>query len=173
MNKLVIGGIVGGVVFVGAVIGTVIVRKRKAKKVADFESAMASEAEYVPNPELVAEANQLRAEHSFGKRWDEVTASISFDPAWHNGTGYFDHASKVDLPVGSIYRSTDECGRRLLLIGTVQGTLVLFERYSQGWEIYAIAVSGKHEARRLITEHCNDSRLSSDGLNEVIRQLVN
>lgn len=63
---------------------------------------------------------------------------IPFNPAWANGTGYFDHA--VDgkhaptLAPGQIAASTQAegpgQGRRLILIGTGFGNVVLFTRYS-------------------------------------------
>lgn len=56
---------------------------------------------------------------------------IDFDPAWKNGTGYFDHATKVALPPGLVRCSQCPTTRRdILLVGTRFGTVVVFQRYT-------------------------------------------
>lgn len=58
--------------------------------------------------------------------------SVSFDPAWENGTGYFDHAcTKVELAPGEIAKSEDTEGRPILLVGVRGGTIVIFKRYRE------------------------------------------
>lgn len=56
---------------------------------------------------------------------------IDFDPTWNNGTGYFDKAVTVDIQAGDMAQATcPETNRRLLLVGTELGTIVVFERYN-------------------------------------------
>lgn len=68
----------------------------------------------------------------FNDKFETITNNIAFDPAWKNGTGYFDHAVEKDLGLrdGDLGRSTDEHGRRIILIGTMFGNVVLFERFA-------------------------------------------
>lgn len=57
---------------------------------------------------------------------------VEFNPKWSNGTGLFDFAVYGDeapvLPAGSISRSITPHGRKLLLIGSRLGNIVIFER---------------------------------------------
>lgn len=63
----------------------------------------------------------------------ELVASIVFSESWKNGTGYYDRATEVEVPVGVVVKSYDETTKRkLLLIGTRLGAIVIFERYSEG-----------------------------------------
>lgn len=69
---------------------------------------------------------------------------IDFDPAWANGTGYFDHAcSMVELAAGEMARSQDGHGRKILLIGTNGGTIVIFKRYSDESSLALVSNSPK------------------------------
>ena len=67
----------------------------------------------------------------FNKAWGEIEKEIPFNDTWKNGTGYFDNAvSMVQLTAGSIAKSTDDKDRRIILIGTRWGTVVVFDRYT-------------------------------------------
>lgn len=64
-----------------------------------------------------------------------VKCDIPFDPEWNNGTGYFNGAVKADIPqleVGEIGRSRSPTpnNRRLLIVKTPFGNVVLFERFT-------------------------------------------
>lgn len=65
-----------------------------------------------------------------------VQKEVPFDPSWANGTGYFNGAALDTLPgveVGEIVRSRANVGadkRRLLIVKTRFGNVVLFERYN-------------------------------------------
>lgn len=68
----------------------------------------------------------------FDTHFAQATSSLEFDPAWANGTGYFDHAVKmVSLEPGEMASSVDPQGRKIILIGTRFGTCVFFERYAR------------------------------------------
>ena len=64
--------------------------------------------------------------------WKDCIQSIEFDPEWNNGTDYYNGAMDVKIKPGSIVksRSPEPNNRRILLIGTSFGTIVLFERYT-------------------------------------------
>lgn len=55
---------------------------------------------------------------------------IVFNPSWANGTGYFDGAVNEPLQPGKIKATNDPSMRRLILIGTRFGTIVVFDRFS-------------------------------------------
>jgi hypothetical protein len=64
-----------------------------------------------------------------------VKHTVEFNPEWNNGTGYYDSAVDAELPgveIGEIARSRAPArnSRRLLLIKTTYGNVVLFERYT-------------------------------------------
>ena len=63
----------------------------------------------------------------------KINTHIPFDPTWANGTGYYDHAAKLEIQEGTWCWSYDQgTNRYLILIGTRFGTIVVFERYSHG-----------------------------------------
>ena len=73
---------------------------------------------------------------------DQVKA-IEFNEAWSNGTGYFDNAVYGDdAPIvksGTIVKSVTPGNRRILIVGTLLGNVVVFDRYAdnaQGVFVY-------------------------------------
>lgn len=65
--------------------------------------------------------------------FEAVETEVKFEKGFHNGTGYFDHAT---LPDGvSVAKTKDELGRRLVIIRLEnhkkeQGILVVHDRYA-------------------------------------------
>jgi len=70
----------------------------------------------------------------FDKKFNMITTEIPYDPAWNNNTGYFDNAvegpNAVILEPTMEAKSTTDNNRKLIFIGTVLGTIVVFQRYS-------------------------------------------
>ena len=66
---------------------------------------------------------------------NEAVAEIQFNPSWTNGTGYLDHAVKGEhapvLKPGQMVKATDPRGRRIIIIGTRRGNVLVFDRYSE------------------------------------------
>lgn len=66
----------------------------------------------------------------------ESIREIPFQEKFNNGTGYYDHAVNADLglAVGEIGKSISPApnNRKLLIIGTSIGNMVIFERYTNG-----------------------------------------
>lgn len=61
---------------------------------------------------------------------NEKVPEITYNPAWGNGTGYFDHAVELaELEIGEVRKCRDSNDRRLLLVGTRFGTIVVFDRF--------------------------------------------
>lgn len=71
---------------------------------------------------------------TFNALWASVTP-LPFYAEWSNGTGYLDHAVSgefaPDLQAGEVITSKGPHGRRIVMIGSVHGNIVLFERYDQ------------------------------------------
>lgn len=70
----------------------------------------------------------------FVELYDSIDHKLTFDPAWKNGTGYFDPLTRMDLGLkaGEMATSVDEHGRRMIIVGTPLGNVVAFERYVPG-----------------------------------------
>jgi len=68
---------------------------------------------------------------NFTALFQRLEVAIDFDADWKNGTGYFDHAVDCFVAEGQVVKTIcPTTARRIILIGTVLGTVVVFERYS-------------------------------------------
>jgi len=76
--------------------------------------------------------------------------AVPFCAKWHNGTGYFNVL--VDLPFEQVSTTTDDYGRKVVVVPFPEGNVVLFERYpNRGtaimfqtrWEVMAWHLPGK------------------------------
>ena len=65
----------------------------------------------------------------FQRIFHEIQTEVPFDPSWANGTGYLDGAVSYPLPPGEMVKTVDSYDRRVILIGTRFGTVVVFDRY--------------------------------------------
>ena len=65
----------------------------------------------------------------FQRIFQQIQNEIPFDPSWANGTGYLDGAVSHTLPPGKMAKTIDNYDRRVILIGTRFGTVVVFDRY--------------------------------------------
>lgn len=67
---------------------------------------------------------------TFEYSYNRISAVVEYSQEWENGTGYLDYAcSEVKLQPGEVAKSKDNAGRRIILVGTRFGTVVIFERY--------------------------------------------
>jgi hypothetical protein len=117
------------------------------------------------DPKLKAKVNEAvvhtmsYAAHVFEKQFNDALP-IEFNPAWANGTGYYDNAVNFHVPVGKVYKTTDTgTSRRLLLVGTEHGTAVFFERYTPGHGPMVIVSNVPRQLRDLVP---NGSLLGDD-----------
>lgn len=75
---------------------------------------------------------------NFAEIYEGVKETVPFNPKWANGTGYYDHAVKGEeapaLQPGDIVKTMSEGDnrRRIVIIGTPMGNLVMFDRYTDG-----------------------------------------
>lgn len=76
---------------------------------------------------MSATCNALSAFHT---AFQAISLEVEFKMDWKNGTGYF-QCDKVDrITEGDRAKCVDDHGRRMILIGTRVGTIVLFERHN-------------------------------------------
>lgn len=84
----------------------------------------------------------------FERALDEgkITNIIPFNPAWNNSTDYYDGAvegsNKVVLAVGEMAKSVSPMpnNRNIIFIGTPVGTVALFQRYTDKFDIIAAQI---------------------------------
>lgn len=97
---------------------------------------------------------------TFLKKFNEIEKVIPYDHSWANGTGYFNYASKlVELKPGEEAKSvaTAPDSRRIIFIGTPVGTVVFFERYTDGTgSAFVVVVNRPKELTDLLPEGSQD-----------------
>lgn len=98
-----------------------------------------------------------------------LAREIDFDPTWNNGTGYFDNAATVYVQSGDMAKATcPVTNRRLLLVGTELGTIVVFERYEPNSNnIYVLTTNAPVAYRELLS-----GALDQDTLNRIINGTI-
>lgn len=69
----------------------------------------------------------------FNRAWAQITMKIEYRREWSDGQGYhgpiIHHRDFQTLPVGAVLRSCSPGDRRLIIIKTQHGPMVVFERY--------------------------------------------
>ena len=71
----------------------------------------------------------------FEQAFAQCTQEIAFNPAWHNGTGYFDNCAEgAKAPAvcnGTPVKCISDDGRKIIILGTIAGRVVVFQRHAQ------------------------------------------
>lgn len=103
----------------------------------------------------------------FNTRYNKISKEIPFDPEWNNGTGYYDGAVDLELAPGEEAKSVSPMpnNRKLIFIGTQLGTVVLFQRFTDGAD-GVIVKNVSSDMRRL--GMIPDGQLGYDALNAVL-----
>jgi len=92
----------------------------------------------------------IELQRAFELALENITAVVPFDPTWANGTGYFDGAvDGLKLSIGEVVKSTCPTGRRLIIVGTVLGNVIVFERKAPGVGRFMLTYNS-HEALNLM-----------------------
>jgi hypothetical protein len=83
----------------------------------------------------------------------EGVETIEFDMNWKNGTGYLDHAVKGEhapiLKPGQVVQSVDDYGRKIGIVGTSVGNVVVFDRFVDP-ENSVVVTNGPSKLEQLI-----------------------
>jgi hypothetical protein len=143
----VVSAVVGGGIY--AVVRSM--KKKSPEAVKAAQEKKDTEADYTPFKEVVIPQTTKIFEAAF----DEIKDTLAYDRNWENGTGYFDPAVRkggpveVILPPGGMARSTDEKGRKIIFIGTIFGTLAIFQRHSKNNGVYVSNRSRELDAQKV------------------------
>lgn len=99
----------------------------------------------------------------FNQSYNKIDAKIAFSTEWKNGTGYLDKLvqTNVGLRAGECATVVDDFKRRVLLIGSPVGNIVLFERYSP-----ELVLNTKNGSAAYYQD-----RLTSDQLKEALKAI--
>lgn len=129
-------GVVGG----GLAYGLYKMRKNKKEKEAAqlatvdrMMTAATSEMNITGGKGILSKTVEEREEmeYYFNAMWNNIPSDEVYNPDWANGTGYFNYAVTEVRKEGSIVRSIDEHGRKIILAGyRGLSTHVFFERYN-------------------------------------------
>lgn len=76
------------------------------------------------------EEDFIKAHDLFLRTYKEIEITIPYTHDWDNGTGYLDYAVKAKLETENKAKTEDEFGRKIILIPTELGNIVVFERYA-------------------------------------------
>ena len=68
---------------------------------------------------------------TFNAAYDRISNAVEFNPSWKNGTGYLDNAVH-DKSIEVASTTIDDFGRKVIIVPTPVGNVVVFERFSGG-----------------------------------------
>ena len=68
---------------------------------------------------------------TFNEAFNRINNAVEFNSEWKNGTGYFDNAVH-DKSIVESCKTVDDKGRKMIIIPTTVGNVVVFERYTNG-----------------------------------------
>ena len=78
----------------------------------------------------------------FYHAWNDIDTVVEFKDDWKNGTGYLDGAMRdatmISGPHGSVVKFIDNFGRRAIAIKTRFGNVVIFQRYTDRDQVFAM-----------------------------------
>lgn len=104
---------------------------------------------------------------------NNAVEQVEFKPEYHNGTGYFDPITKIDLG-SEIVKMVDENGRRIVVIPCPRQNVVLNERYRDDQQSVVIhchksdVVAG-YDASKRIT-HTYNGAVERDDLTDWLNE---
>lgn len=76
----------------------------------------------------------MSAHNTFISFFNATSETVEFNPSWKNGTGYLDGVCRQEALVGpgQVVKTVDDKNRKVLIIGTGEGPVAVFERYTAG-----------------------------------------
>lgn len=131
-------------------------KEKAAKKAVDETEAAAN--------------NQARANRErFDAQFEKIEQTLEYNAKWENGTGYFNHlVSDKDLQstleIGSLAKCVDPHGRKMIIMQTGLGLLVLFARHND--ENTSFRVNADRDLIKEVDgfkEECSDSVVTAKG----------
>ena len=72
----------------------------------------------------------------FDKKFTTIETTIEFNPEWNNGTGYLNYCVSGEfapvVPSGEMIKFITNNQRKGIIVGTMFGNVVVYQRYSNG-----------------------------------------
>lgn len=111
--------------------------------------------------------NNTTDNNVFNAAWDAIEHLVPFDNNW--GGTYPNQATKFELAPGEVVktRSGELNNRKMIMIGTMFGTIVLFERYTNGQHGTIVSVV-PHEISCLQLADLPSGRLGSEQVQNIL-----
>jgi hypothetical protein len=139
----------------------------------DAKKKVADDAEAEKNNQ--ANVNRAR----FEKHFDQIEKTVEYNAKWENGTGYFNHLVtnkdlQTSLNIGEMAKCTDPHGRKMIIMQTSLGLLVVFARHVD--EKTSFRVNADKDLIKEIEgfkEECTDSVLSAKGFDIIFGEADN
>lgn len=129
----------------------------------DAKKKVADDAETAANNQ--ANVNRARFERQF----EAIEKTVEYNAKWENGTGYFNHLVtnkdlQTSLNIGELAKCTDPHGRKMIIMQTSLGLLVIFARHVDDKTSYRVNAD-KDLIKEIegFKEECTDSVLSAKG----------
>lgn len=103
---------------------------------------------------------------TFTRAFEGCQKEIPFDSKWSNGSGDFDYAVYGEhaprLTNGEMVRSKTSGGRRVLLVGTRLGNLVVYDRFADQ------APGGKGANKAMFTLSCTSAMNTGGWFSDIV-----
>ena len=76
----------------------------------------------------------MNTHNKFIYLFNHTRIAVQFKPEWANGTGYLDKICREYelIPPGLVGKTVDNHNRRVLILGTEEGPVAVFESYTNG-----------------------------------------
>ena len=105
----------------------------------------------------------------FEKHFDQIEKTVEYNAKWENGTGYFNHLVtntdlQTSLSIGDVVKCVDPQGRKMIIMLTSLGLLVVFARHVD--EKTSFRVNADKDLIKEVEgfkEECTDSVLTAKG----------
>lgn len=93
----------------------------------------------------------IEIEKAFEYALLKIKESVPFDSAWRSENGYFENAMDFPLEPGKVVKSVCEhTERRMIMVGTCLGTVVVFERHAPKMGQKFVLVHNSHKQLALL-----------------------
>lgn len=127
-----------------------------------------------------AAANQAAANRArFAKHFDSVDRTVEYKKEWENGTGYFNHLItdkdlQTSLGIGELAKATDPHGRKMIIMQTSLGLLVIFARHNDDQTSFRVNAD-KDLVKEIegFKEECTDAVVTSKGFDIIFGEADN
>lgn len=141
-------------------------KEKASKKVAD-------EAESTAN-------NQARVNRErFNAHFEQIEKTLEYNAKWENGTGYLnnlvtDKDLQGTLEIGALAKSTDTHGRKMIIMQTGLGLLVLFARHNDDKTSFRVNAD-KDLIKEVVgfKEECTDAVVTAKGFDLIFGEADN